>query len=353
MLLERDDLLADTQLQGSEFTHAYSDRLDDWIGSIAGDSGVPDGVALVAVGGYGRRDMAPQSDLDIILVHSPEAEFSDFADKIWYPIWDAGLKLGHRVDTTEGLLKIARTDLDTATALLSVRLLVGSEDLALDLAVAASEQWRDNAVENATRLAERLDEGHEQHGEVAFVLGPDLKDGRGGLRDVHALSWAGATGVLADVEVDESLLAAHEVIVRARVELHRLTGRAGDRLVLDYQDDVAAALGHADADQMMAELAAAARSIAWASDAAWFWVERSIEPRRRSTDVEHLANGITVDGGLLTLAEDAPLGDVSILFQVAYAAASRHCFIDRDVLDRLADATTSLPTPWTAELRQG
>jgi [protein-PII] uridylyltransferase len=174
VLLERDDLLADTDLQGSDFTHAYSDRLDEWIGSIAGDSGVPDGVALVAVGGYGRREMAPQSDLDIILVHGPEAEFSDFADKIWYPIWDAGLKLGHRVDTTEGLLKIARTDLDTATALLSVRLLVGSEDLALDLAVAASEQWRDNAVENATRLAERLDEGHEQHGEVAFVLGPDL-----------------------------------------------------------------------------------------------------------------------------------------------------------------------------------
>jgi len=351
VLLERDDLFDDATLQGSAFTEAYSARLDQWIAAIADDSGVPDGVALVAVGGYGRSEMSPQSDLDVILVHAHDADYAAFADKVWYPIWDAGLKLGHRVDTVDGLLKIARTDLDTATALLSTRVLAGSDELALQLAVAAAEQWREHAVDNASRLAERLDDTHQQHGEVAFVLGPDLKDGRGGLRDVHALGWARATGVLADDGIDDDLLSSYETLLRARVELHRFTKRAGDRLVLDYQDDVAAALKYRDADEMMADLAAAARSIAWVSDANWFWVERSLEPHRRATDVEHLGHGITLDGGLLTLDEDAA-SDVATLFHVAHAAASRHAFIDRAALDHLAEHSAELPTPWTDEMRR-
>lgn len=352
VLLERNDLLTDHGLLGSAFTRAYADRVDAWVTSIAEDLGVPDGVALIAVGGYGRQELSPQSDLDIILVHTHDCEFETFAEHMWYPIWDAGLKLGHRVDTIDGLLKIARTDLDTATALLSTRLLAGSNELALELAISAGEQWREQAVENAVRLAERLDESHQQHGEVAFVLGPDLKNGRGGLRDVHALEWARATGVLAGNEIDGSISDAYEVLLRSRVELHRLTGRAGDRLVLDYQDDVASALGYDNADQMMADIASAARSIAWVSDAAWFWVERSSEPHRRSTDVEQLDDGIVIDGGLLTILESAPTEDVCFVFRVAHAAASRHAFIDRAVLDRLAEALDVTPEPWTTEMRR-
>lgn len=352
MLLERNDLLANRELQGSAFTRAYSDRLDAWVTAIAVQVGVPEGVALIAVGGYGRQEVSPASDLDIILVHAHDADYQTFAEQMWYPIWDAGLKLGHRVDTVDGLLKIARTDLDTATALLSTRLLVGAEELGLELAIAAAEQWREQAVDNAVRLAERLDDAHQQNGEVAFVLSPDLKDGRGGLRDVQALEWARATGVLADDGIDSALADAYETLLRARVELHRLTGRAGDRLVLDYQDDVSAALGYDDADEMMADLAAAARSIAWVSDAAWFWVERSIEPHRRMTDVEELDDGIVIDGGLLTLSSNAVTDDVGIIFRVAHAAASRHAFIDRATLDRLAADVPPLPGPWTEEMRR-
>lgn len=352
MLLDRDDLLTDAKLQGSDFTRAYANRCDEWIAAIAEAADIPEGVALVAVGGYGRREMCPESDLDIILVHTDESDCAAFAERIWYPIWDEGLKLGHRVDTLAGLLKIARSDLDTATALLSTRLLAGSEPLALELAVRASEQWRENAVDNAIRLSKRLEESHEHNGEVAFELGPDLKGGRGGLRDVHALDWARATGVLAGTSSEPSLDASYEALLRARVALHRLTGRAGDRLVLDYQDDVAAELGYADADVMMADLSGAARSIAWVSDAAWFWVERSMEPHRRASDVENIDGGIVIDGGLLTLTEEASTEDPSTLFRVAHAAASRNAFIDRAVLDRLNADIGVLPHPWTDEMRE-
>lgn len=351
MLLQRDDLLADHKLQGSDFTEAYTQRLDEWIYTIATTLGIPDGVAVVAVGGYGRRDVSPQSDLDIVLVHTPEADYIEFADKVWYPIWDSGIKLGHRVDTIDGILKIARTDLDTATALLSVRHLVGDETLALELAVRGTEQWREDAAANASRLAERVDQLHDQHGEVAFGLGPDLKNGRGGLRDVQALGWAAATGVLAQSGADLPLDAANEILLRARVELHRLTGRAGDRLVLDYQDDVAEALGYRDADIMMADIAGAARTIAWTSDAAWFWVERSLEPHRRASDTEQRPDGIVIDGGFLTLTDKADTTSPMLCLDVAHVAASRHCFIDHSVLERLATGITAFPTTWTRELR--
>ena len=352
VLLQRDDLLADHSLQGSAFTDAYTTRLDEWVLTISNDLGLPDGVAVVAVGGYGRRDVAPESDLDIVLVHTETADYAEFADKIWYPIWDSGIKLGHRVDTVEGLLKIARTDLDTATALLSVRHLAGDEALALELAVNGAEQWRDDASANASRLAERVDQLHNQFGEVAFSLGPDIKNGRGGMRDVQALTWARATGVLADPRNDERLDVANEILLRARVELHRLTGRAGDRLVLDFQDDIAEALGYQDADIMMADVAGAARSIAWASDAAWFWVERSLEPRRRASDSEHRTDGIVLDGGLLTVAKDADTSDPMLCLTIAHVAASHHSFIQHDVLERLAEDVTEFPNPWPKKLRE-
>lgn len=351
MKLEREDLFADLTLRGSAFTAAHSERVDEWIGAIVESAGMPDGAVLIAIGGYGRGELAPQSDLDLALVHQPDVDVSDLADKIWYPIWDSGIKLGHRVDTVDGLLKIARSDLDTATALLSVRHIAGDEDLALELAVAAAEQWRGDAATNVKLVSDRVNLLHSQHGEVAFGLGPDLKHGRGGLRDVHALEWARSSGVLAEQDDAASVAEAYETLLRIRVELHRLTKRANDRLVLELQDDVAQALGYRNADPMMAELAQAARTIAWVSDAIWFWVDRSEKQVRRESDVEEMPNGIRIEAGLLSISAGARLDDPMLLLDVAYAAASRDCFVEHESLERLAATPFDFPDPWTDEMR--
>ncbi len=351
MKLERTDLFEDRTLIGAAFTAAYSERVDDWIRSLAQTSEVPEGVALVAIGGYGRGDLAPQSDLDVALVHASNADVAEFADRIWYPIWDSGLKLGHRVDTVDGLLKIARTDLDTATALLSIRLIAGDESIALDLAIAAQAQWRGDPAGHAALLSDRVALMHADNGEVAFSLGPDLKSGRGGLRDVHALSWARLTGILEQEAHGVALDDAYETLLRARVELHRITKRPGDRLVLEFQDEVAHALGYRNADVMMADLAQAARTIAWASDAAWFWVDRSANPQRRQSDNERLSNGISIDAGLLSLTREADLTDPMLVLDVAYTAASRECFIDHSSLELLGSSCPEFPQPWPDELR--
>lgn len=352
MLLNRDDLIANTSLNGSVFSAAYGERLDEWLSETAARLEMPDGAVLVAVGGYGRGDLAPHSDLDILLVYRDGVDIGEFADQIWYPIWDSGIKLGHRVDSLEGMLNLAATDLDTATSLLSIRPITGDSDLALELAVAGAEQWRTGASANAIELSERVEQRHDEYGEVAFGLGPDLKNGRGGLRDVQSLAWANATGVLADIDSVVSLDAAHEILHRARVELHRLTGRAGDRLVLDFQDEVAEALEYENADILMADVAGAARTIGWATDAAWFWVGRSTEPRLRSTDREERSDGIRIDGELLSLRDDADTASPELLLEVAHVGAARQSYIDHESLEMLAAGGAVFPNPWTPELRQ-
>ena len=94
MKLQREDLFFNTKLSGGAFTAAYSDVVDEWILSIVDEIAIPPGAALVAMGGYGRRELSPQSDLDIALVHTVDADIASFADQIWYPIWNEGIKLG-------------------------------------------------------------------------------------------------------------------------------------------------------------------------------------------------------------------------------------------------------------------
>ncbi|MGI9606958.1 MAG: [protein-PII] uridylyltransferase [Acidimicrobiales bacterium] len=352
MLLQRDDLFQNRSLTGSAFAAAHSELIDSWIRDVAGELEIPRGAALAAIGGYGRQEMAPHSDLDIVLVHRDGTDVTEFAEKIWYPMWDSGLRLGQRVDTIDGLLDMTRTDLDTATALLDCRHLAGDETLALELAVAATKAWKEDPAGNAARLAERVGELHDEFGEVAFMLGPNIKSGRGGLRDVHTLGWAEATGTVADLGSVSRLREPYEVLLRARVELHRLTGRHGDRLVLEFQDDVAEALEYPDADALMADIASAARSIAWNSDANWFWLERSLEPRRRMTDTRRVDDHIGVDGWLLVLSDDAPVEhDPAFPLRVALAAARNHSFIDHETLLRLAATSPPPPEPWPEEIR--
>ncbi len=149
-------------------------------------------MALVAVGGYGRAELCPSSDIDVMLVHDRRSDIAKVADRIWYPIWDAGLHLGHSVCTVREALGAGRQDLDTATALLSARHVAGDEELSSKLLAAAPAAWEKRSRRWLTELAKSVESRHERAGEVAFQLEPDLKEGRGGLRDVHALHWAEA-----------------------------------------------------------------------------------------------------------------------------------------------------------------
>src|SRR3954454_9757984 len=237
--LDRAQLFEDPSVTGIDLSRAYCSLMDDWLRALYVDaSSGADGVALMAVGGYGRGELAPQSDLDVVLVHTGLRGIGTIAERIWYPIWDEGLKLGHSVRTVKEALSLASDDLDTATSLVTVRHLAGDPALTDELATKAMALWRKRAKRWLSEISKRVSARHEQSGEVAFLLEPDLKEGRGGLRDVHAIRWAEQAQAVMLEGDDASLAANHDVLFAARIELHRRLGRPGDRLLLEEQDAV-------------------------------------------------------------------------------------------------------------------
>jgi len=353
--LGRDELFADSNLRGVEVCRVYSDRMDEWLAELFGQAAQgAEGVALLAVGGYGRREMSPQSDIDVLLLHAGIKGVAGIAERIWYPIWDEGLKLGHSVRTTKEALALAADDLDTATSLVTVRHLAGDAVLSRELAERALALWRKRSGRWLREISKRVRARQADAGEVAFLLEPDLKEGRGGLRDVHAVRWAELAQTVM-LEGDDAVLAHnHDVLLSARVELHRVTGRPGNRLLLEEQDAVAQALSYPDADSLMRAVSTAARSIAWTSDEVWERVNSSIKGPRgwRVSRDQMLAPGVVLREGRVSITVDAdPEGDELLVLRVAAAAAEAGARIDRSTLDRLAQAATELTTPWTEATR--
>ena len=347
-------VIADSSLVGTALSRAYTAEVDAWLQSVVAGVGEVRGVALAAVGGYGRGDLSLGSDLDLLLIHDGTGAVAEVAERIWYPIWDTGMKLGHAVRTVEEALELASDDLDTATSLLDIRLIGGSSRLVDELARRSEEQWRSNIDKMLPRIVESTRDRHESAGEVAFLLEPDLKLARGGLRDVHTLHWIDrADSELVDDSERSGLAGPHDTLLSTRMELHRLTGRPSNLLLLQEQDEVAAVLGHRDADDLMAEVAAAGRTVGWIQDAVMHRIHIRGTRRRWRQKTRDLGNGIQIVDETVRLLDDAPVGTDPVMpLRVALVAARNDAFVERDVLDRLADESPHLPDPWPDVARE-
>jgi len=355
--LDRQALLADQSLAGVELCRTYSSRMDAWLSEVFAESvegGAGAGISLVAVGGYGRQELSPQSDIDLLLLHDAKVDVAEVAQRLWYPIWDEGLKLGHAVRTVKDALALAADDLDTATSLLSSRHLAGDAGLTAELADKSAALWRKRSKRWLAELSRTVRVRHDRAGEVAFLLEPDLKDGRGGLRDVHAIHWAEQADTVMLEGDDEALAEAYQVLLAARVELHRRTGRAGDRLLLQEQDAVADALGYGSANELSQSVSAAARTIAWRSDEVWLRVDSSMRGPVSGLMARDkaAAPGVVLREGVVRLTPEAdPEEDPLLLLRVAVAAARADARIDRTSLERLSTVTPPMPFPWSDEAR--
>jgi [protein-PII] uridylyltransferase len=326
---------------------------DEWVISIFDEAIArterPSGrVALLAIGGYGRGELAPQSDLDLLLVHDVKPkkvrkEIEPIASAIWYPLWDAGVKLGHSVRRLDEQLELARTDLDSATALVSARPLAGDDELTAEVIAQGLESWRKHSTRHLEELRARVRVREESAGDVSYLLEPDLKDGHGGLRDVQSLWWAQEAGLNLIAEDLIDLDRSYDTLLRARVALHLATDRAGDVLRLEDQDAAAAAGGWRTADELMADVAAAGRTIAWLCDENW---GRAVAPAKAGPE-RAVAPGVILRNGEIELAADArPQSDATLVLQTAVAAARHRCRIGRATLDRMHDEVAGWPGTW-------
>jgi [protein-PII] uridylyltransferase len=318
--------------------------------------GAEPGVALVAVGGYGRKELLPGSDLDVLLLHEGRDDIAKVADQIWYPVWDSGARLDHAVRTVPQARRVARSDLKVALGLLYARHIAGDPDLTTRLREGALEDWRGNARARLAELRELTGERARIHGELAFLLEPDLKESRGGQRDVHAIQAIAAAWVAP--APGPKVRAAYEQILDARHVLHEVTGRHFDRLVLEEQDEVARVLSLLDGDALLRNLAGAGRTVAYAVDHAFRQADRAggrrafgVRMRRGKSERSPLADGVVEQDGEVVLARAAsPATDAVLVLRAAAAAAQYGLPLAPRALARLAECPP-LPVPWPAEAR--
>ncbi|MFH8469726.1 [protein-PII] uridylyltransferase [Streptomyces sp. NPDC017991] len=361
-------LLQEGARSGPPRRSALAELTDDWLTGLF-DAGAEKlrGVSLVAVGGYGRGELSPRSDLDLLLLHDGGADsgaIASLADRIWYPIWDLGLDLDHSVRTPAEARRTAGEDLKVQLGLLDARHIAGDLGLTASLRTAVLADWRNQAPKRLPELQELCAERAERQGELQYLLEPDLKEARGGLRDATALR-AVAASWLADAP-REGLADARKSLLDVRDALHLATGRATDRLALQEQDQVAAELGLLDADTLLRQVYEAARVVSYASDVTWREVgrvlrSRAVRPRLRAMlgggkpapERSPLAEGVVEQDGEVVLARAArPDRDPVLPLRAAAAAAQAGLPLSLHAVRRMAATTRPLPTPWPAEARQ-
>jgi [protein-PII] uridylyltransferase len=345
--------------------------LDAWLAGLLAEAvagtpparqrrGVPpprtgsEGIALVAVGSLGRREPPPHGDLDLVLVHDGRPEIAAVADALWYPIWDAGVRLDHSVRSVSEAVAVGSTDVKAGLGLLDARLVAGDADLAARLRTATLSSWRQSASRLLPQLRDLRRDRARVVGELAFLLEPDLKEAYGGLREGQVLR-AVAAAQLGDEPADE-LEQAYAFLLDVRDELRRRTGRPADLLVRQEQRPIADALGLADEDALLRAVSLAGRRLAFVADETWRRVESTLirRPRGRYRRVrrEPLADGVVRQGDEVVLARDAhPAADHGLLLRAAAAAARADLLLSPYTLKVLAVHGPAVPDPWPAEVR--
>lgn len=317
-----------------------------------------EGMALLAVGSTARGDAGPLSDLDLVLVHDDRRNagyLAGLADSIWYPIWDEKIKLDHSVRTVAQCREVAAHDLPATVGLLDLSLVAGDSDIAAAARSTVVHDWRGAARRRLPDLLGAVSARHERHGDLAHLLEPDLKEARGGLRDMSVLR-ALTTAWLADRphgDVD----AAHEYLLDVRDAVHIVTGRGRNKLLKQDHDAVAALLGLPGGDHLMRQVAESARVVAAAGETT---IRRAAQAQRaraprigaRRPKLRPLGYGLYAHDGEAVLGPKVdPAADPLTALRSAVVAARAGLPLAPATVDNLARRVPPLPYSWPEAAR--
>ncbi|MET7767608.1 [protein-PII] uridylyltransferase [Nocardia sp. NPDC005366] len=350
------------RLDAESLRSALVDLYELWLSSKGSELGITaeSGLAIVAVGGLGRREMLPYSDLDLVLLHDDvdPSRVAEVADQLWYPLWDAHIKLDHSVRTVPQALRVANDDLIAALGMLEARHIVGDVELSNLLIGGVRREWRNGIRSRFDELIAQAATRWERSGEIAHRAEPDLKNGRGGLRDIQlldALSIAQLTDAMPGLGPDVpggGLKHAHRRLLDVRTELHRVAGRARDQLRAQDADEIGAALRIGDRFDLARTLSDSARTVSYSVDvglrtAANALPRRGLARLRRMPVRRPLDEGVVEHAGEVVLARDArPQRDPGLIMRVSAASAQTGLPMSATTLNRLSEDAPELREPW-------
>ncbi|MGI4731770.1 MAG: [protein-PII] uridylyltransferase [Janthinobacterium lividum] len=308
-------------------------------------------IVLIAVGGYGRGEMAPFSDVDIgfLTPGKPTAHAEQVIEAMLYALWDLGLKVGHSSRSLDEMIREARGDVTVRTALLEARYVWGDRALYAEAAARFHAEVQADTARRfiADKLAERNDR-HQRMGDTRYVVEPNVKEGKGGLRDLHALFWIGK--YVHDVQRASQLVGvglftraeyrrfhrADQFLWAVRCHLHVVARRAEDRLTFDLQPEIARRMRFADrpgkssVERFMQLYFLQAKTVGdltgvflthldEESEAGGRWRFGLPLPRRRRR-----LEGFVVDRGRLALPDDRFFRDDPVRLVAMFELADRH-----------------------------
>ena len=221
----------------------------------------------MAIGGYGRSELNPYSDIDVLFLYpsNMNSYLKSLTEGILYHLWGLGLTVGFSTRNTADCVKIAKSDLTARTALMDTRLIAGDEALYVEMEEVVLKDVIGKGVDDFIR--DKVKEGEERHakyGSSVYILEPNIKEGEGGLRDIHTALWVSKArfkagtfrqlmkkGVINPKEL-KFFERSTEFLFRVRNELHYLSGRKNDQMMFDYQEKIAAFMGFRDTGQHLA-----------------------------------------------------------------------------------------------------
>lgn len=319
-------------------------------GETLGDDRV---IAVVAVGGYGRGELSPHSDIDLLLLPArARTVTTETLRPLLYPLWDAGFQVGHAVLSGKEAIARAGDDLQAATALLSARLVWGCHDTFGDLIERRTRMLAKHRRVLARRIIETAEARRFRAERVGWTLAPDIKKDSGGLRDIHTTSWLEAVGAASPPE--KNMKEAHGTLMAVREALHGVVPRRSDRLRLDLQTPIAKLLGEDDEngrDVLMSAVHDAGRTIEHLSRLLVEQHHTSIfAGPRRSGSVKTAGDGIWVEDSRIRTRR-APV-DIEEALEVVAVVAQEGKLTDSAATQHLVDAFASANAgTWTARAR--
>jgi len=334
-------------LSGHELLQRHTDMVDSFIvdhftssEAIRANKGK---VALIALGGYGRRELYPFSDIDLLLLHDWRSgkAMQAVAESILYPLWDAGFEVGHSVRSIKDSIRFASEDFFFQVALLDARLLTGSASLFNKLLARYRKKILDGKRKVFVRTMEEFRANRrKRYGSHAYLLEPHIKEGKGGMRDIQAMLWVGkAVYGLPDLQAmtDAGLLTDREqtrfthswnMLARIRNRLHYISRRKNDQLIFEYQEEMATSFGYQDregqlaVEQFMRDVYGHLQSIAVITDLFFEHVHESLGLAGKADREREIEKAIAERGGTLHLTDpNAPEERPHLLMRVFLQAA--------------------------------
>ena len=314
-----------------------------------------DKVALIGVGANGRQDLTLGSDFDLVLVHEKDYKIDEIAEKLWYPIWDLGIKLDHSVRTSSQVRNVASMDLAVVLGWLDARTIVGNENLEKQISSLVLQDWRAFADKRLKELYEQVLARKEKEGELSQLIEPDLKESYGGLRDITILRAVAATW---KIDIPKKILDENSQILQdIRDALHTVLDKPSDKLIRQEQVSVAQLTDLKDADQLIRKVSYSGRIIAHHSDVIWHKVNSLISKssfikKLKTENRIPLVDGVVIQDNEVVLAKDSKIAlDETLGLRLAAASSQAGLFIAEHTLERIKREAKPLVQPWNQEAK--